>query len=258
MKKNFWFLENWQEVEILWKFNEKFIVKWTGRIINNQEDYEWEQDNYIFVDWEQIVDKVYNNILETPSIKEYNEKIKNLEEELKNKQRELNSFLEKFNKFEYLNNLQKFVAKQIPSHYVILKSACEIVEFEKFKETNGNRNPKILSLHCQESYDNKMKFEWRTHDYNDFSKDFQNVIPCFSVAEAQEELQKYIDKKIDINTDLNIIYYKEKFPFLSFPKDYIEKYVAKKQALYEWYIKENNYSNIRYEEEIKKYASLLN
>lgn len=255
MKKGF--LKTGQEVEIVGKHEEKLIVKPTGKVIEMQENDEYyEYGGYDrFTNEEIIVDKIYNSILETPTIKEWDEKLTEVIEKTNDAEREIKKISEKLEKYKDLEHAIKMIEGKPPTFYVTDSGVIAYEDFLDGGYRDYNRKRKVISLIPKND-----GIQWVWHQYSDGSGTDTNVIPCYSKEEAEKILQKKLDEKFFNKNykDYSIEGIIRNNPFIKVPKTYIEFYKKTKTDDYDRYIKNKNEEIEKYKEERSKIEKMDN
>ena len=215
------YLLNGQEVVVVEKTEAGYLFK---HIFNDDDD----EEGYIDGDICFAV-RVYD----TPPAEKQSELIVNLRkiiEELRNTKSELQrqiteiqeqekTRLKRYAQYEQLRHLDDFLNARI-THYAILEYDPKIIEFKDTKCEYNVKDLKLLTLFGGSDGN----LNWKLNRYSDGSGGSQTVMPCLSYQNALDEIQKYIDDRIDKNPSGDLIKSAEKYG-LKVKPEYKQAYI---------------------------------
>lgn len=236
MKWKIWFTEQGIQVEVIQKYNNKFIVKptWNTLNLSSIDDI----DNFDFWDWiyippsEFIVDQVFDTLVDISIIKEYEAKKKSLIEDIDSLSEARQTLVEDIeNQKQKLKNLTdmsflvEILTWKIPTHFISSRNATiytkeEILDKDERYDNYSKKRPIWLDI----DINNKLRFVvFKYTDMSDWWSD--EYIPAFSLEEAVEISKKiflgFIDDVSRVYTICDMIkwspYLKEFFQ--SIPKE---------------------------------------
>lgn len=224
MKK---YLDNGKAVWVTQELNPGYLVQDIYESDEyNEEPYPSDYDKQYFVEkvHEKAPTQKYDDEIGelTKEISRLRETKRTMKLRIKEIEKEAETQFEKYKNWPDLKLLDQYVNEKI-THYVVLGAygySLDIVEFETAICENWTNQLKLLTLFGG----SKGNLEWKLNRYSNGSGGDNIVVPCLSYEHAKEELQKYINKVIDINKPRSeFVKCAERFD-LSINQDYINKY----------------------------------
>jgi len=137
----------------------------------------------------------------------------------------------KYKQYKQLKTLDKFLDGKI-THYAILDYRPEIIDSKEAKSEYGDGALRLLVLYGKSNGD----LTWKLNRYYDGSGSYTEVIPCISYEEALEEMQKWIDSKMNDVPNNGVIQTAQKYN-LRISEDYVNKYKIQEREVLDKSIK---------------------